>query len=61
MEAIRGFGTGRGLEGAEAKNAGDEGPEVGYVGHDDGGGGFAGVPIEVDEGTVARGKVVVAV
>ena len=50
-----------GFEGAEAEDAGDEGPEVGDVGDDDGGGGLAGVPVEVDEGAVAGGEVVVAV
>ena len=34
---------------------------MGNVGDDDGGGGFAGVPIQVDEGAVAGGEVVVAV
>ena len=49
------------LEGAEAKDAGDEGPEVGYVGDDDSGGGFSGVPVQVDEGAVAGGEIVVAI
>ena len=61
VEAVRGVGAVAGLEGAEAEDAGDEGPEVGDVGDDDGGGGLAGVPVEVDEGAVARGEVVVAV
>ena len=56
-----GVGTGGGFEGAEAEDTGDEGPEVGDVGDDDGSGSFAGVPIEVDEGAVAGGEVVVAV
>ena len=34
---------------------------MGDVGDDDGGGGFAGVPVEVDEGAVAGCEVVVAV
>lgn len=34
---------------------------MGNVGDDDGGGGFTGVPVEVYEGAVARGEVVVAV
>ena len=34
---------------------------MGDVGDDDGGGCFAGVPVEVDEGAVAGGEVVVAV
>ena len=37
--------AGRGFEGAEAEDAGDEGPEVGDVGDDDGGGGFARIPV----------------
>lgn len=61
VEAVRGVGAGGGFEGAEAEDAGDEGPEVGDIGDDDGGGGFAGVPVEVDEGAVAGGEVVVAV
>lgn len=61
LEAIGGVRTGGGFEGAEAEDAGDEGPEVGNVGYDDGGGGFAGVPVEVDEGAVAGGEVVVAI
>ena len=44
VEAV-GVGTEGGFEGAEAEDAGDEGPEVGNVGDDDGGGGFAGVPV----------------
>lgn len=40
-----GVGAGGGFECAETKDAGDEGPEVRDVGDDDGGGGFAGVPI----------------
>lgn len=58
---LGGVGAGGGFEGAEAEDAGDEGPEVGDVGDDDGGGGFAGVPVEVDKGAVAGGEVVVAV
>ena len=64
MEAVafgEGVGAAGGFEGAEAEDAGDEWPEVGDVGDDDGGGGFTGVPVEVDEGAVAGGKVVVAV
>ena len=61
VEAVGGVGAVGGFEGAEAEDAGDEGPEVGDVGDDDGGGGFAGVPVQVDEGAVARGEVVVAV
>ena len=34
---------------------------MGNVGDDDGGGGFAGVPVEVNEGAVAGCEVVVAV
>ena len=34
----------------EAEDGADEGPEVGQVGDDDGGGGFAGVPVEIDQG-----------
>lgn len=57
-----GFGPGAGrLEGTEGEDAGEEGPAVRDVGDDHGGGGFAGVPIEVDEGAVAGGEVVVAV
>ena len=42
---LGGVGAQGGFEGAEAEDAGDEGPEVGDVGDDDGGGGFAGVPV----------------
>ena len=42
---LGGVGARRGFEGAEAEDAGDEGPEVGNVDDDDGGGGFAGVPV----------------
>ena len=59
--AVGGVGVVGRFEGAEAEDAGDEGPEVGDVGDDDGGRGFTGVPVEVDEGAVAGGKVVVAV
>ena len=58
---VRAADGGGGFEGAEAEDAGDEGPEVRDVGDDDGGGGFARVPVEVDEGAVAGGEVVVAV
>lgn len=61
VEAVGGVRAGGGFEGAEAEDAGDEGPEVRDVGDDDGGGGLARVPVEVDEGAVARGEVVVAV
>ncbi len=61
VEAVGGVRAEGGFEGAEAEDAGDEGPEVGHVGDDDGGGGLARVPVEVDEGAVARGEVVVAV
>ena len=41
-----GFGAHhRGFEGAEAKDARDQGPEVGHVGDDDGGGCFTGIPV----------------
>ena len=49
------------LEGAQAEDARDHGPAVGDVGDHDGGGRFAGVPVEVDEGAVAGSEVVVAV
>lgn len=42
---LGGVGPGGGFEGAEAEDTGDEGPEVGDIGDDDGGGGFAGVPV----------------
>ncbi len=58
---LGGVGALGGFEGAEAEDAGDEGPEVGDVCDDDGGGCFACVPVEVDEGAVAGGEVVVAV
>lgn len=45
VEAVGGVRAGRGFEGAEAEDARDEGPEVGDVGDDDGGRGFASVPI----------------
>ena len=45
VEAVVGVRAGGGFEGAEAEDAGDEGPEVGDVGDDDGGRGFAGVPV----------------
>ena len=61
VEAVGRVGAEGGFEGAEAEDAGDEGPEVGHVGDDDGGGGFARVPVEIDEGAVAGGEVVVAV
>lgn len=61
VEAVGGVGAVGGFEGAEAEDAGDKWPEVGDVGDDDGGGGFAGVPVEVDKGAVAGGEVVVAV
>ena len=35
----------------------DKGPEVGHVGHDDGSGGFAGVPVEVNKGAKRGVKV----
>ena len=50
-----------GFEGTESKDTGDQGPEVGDVGDDDSGGCFAGIPVQVDEGAVAGGEVVVAV
>ncbi len=34
---------------------------MGDVGDDNSGGGFAGIPIQVDEGAIACGKVVVAI
>ncbi len=46
VEAVFGFDArGAGFEGAEAQDAADEGPEVGEVDDDEGGGGFAGVPV----------------
>ena len=46
VEAVFGFDArGAGFEGAEAEDAADEGPEVGEVDDDEGGGGFAGVPV----------------
>ena len=63
LEAIfGGFGAHhRGFKGAEAKDARDQGPKVGHVGDDDGGGRFTGIPVEVDQGAVAGGEVVVAI
>lgn len=43
------------------EDAGEEGPAEGDVGDEDGGGRFANVPVEVDEGAVGFGEVVVAV
>ncbi len=43
------------------EDTGEEGPAKGDVGDEDGGGGFADVPIEVNEGPVGFGEVVVAV
>jgi len=43
------------------EDTGEEGPAEGDVGDEDGGGGFADVPVEVDEGAVGFGEVVVAV
>ena len=60
VEAV-GVRTGGRFEGTEAEGAGDDRPEMGDVGDDDGGGGFAGVPVQVDEGAVASGEVVIAV
>ena len=41
-----GFGAHHGgFKGAEAKDARDQGPKVGHVGDDDGGGCFTGIPI----------------
>lgn len=52
---------GAGFEGTEAEDAADEGPEVRHVDHDDGGGRFPRVPVEVDEVAEAAGEVVVTV
>lgn len=57
-----GSGLGRGvLEGAEAEDAGNNGPAVGDVRDHDGGGAFAGVPIKVHKGAVGGGKIEVAI
>ena len=49
------------FEEAEAQEAVDEGPEVGDVNDDDGGGGFAGVPVQVGEVSEAASEVVVTI
>lgn len=50
-----------GIEGAESEHAAQQRPEMGHIGNEDGGGGFTDIPVEVDEGAVAGGEVVVAV
>ncbi|KAI4237358.1 MAG: hypothetical protein LQ352_007942, partial [Teloschistes flavicans] len=54
-------GAAEGVEGAEGEEAREQGPEVGDVGDEDGGDGFADVPVQIDEGAVAGGEVVVTV
>lgn len=49
------------MESAEGEDAAQQGPEVGNVGDEDGGGGLADVPVEVDEGAETGREVVVAV
>lgn len=61
LEAVLVGFDGGGAEGTEVEEAADEGPEVGHVDDDGGGGGLAGVPVEVGEVAEAAGEVVVAV
>lgn len=49
------------FEGAEAEDPRDDGPAVRDVGDHDGGGAFAGVPIQVQEEAVGGGEIEVAV
>ena len=61
MEAVGGGVRPGGFEGAEAEDARDQRPQVRHVGHDDGRARLPRVPVQVDEGAVAGGEVVVAV
>lgn len=58
---IRRLPAARGLERAEVEDSRDQGPEVGEVGDDDGGGGLAGVPVQVDSGAIGTHEAVDAV
>lgn len=49
------------FESAEVEDSGDKRPEVRDVGDDDGGGCFACVPVQVDEGRVWSGEICNAV
>ena len=50
-----------GVEGADVEDAGEERPAEGDIGNEDGCGGFANVPIEVDKGPIRFCEVIVAV
>lgn len=45
------------FEAAEVEGGGNQGPEMWDVGDDDGGGRFACVPVQIDQGTEGGGKV----